>query len=121
MTAFITNLKRRPPEDEVLAELEPEPVTPSGSVMGQPMTLSGLYYIFKPNPWGYRVGTWFRRFADGYEKAITEQRDDGRLGIIGYEGLILPHSAVGPYLRKVLKHGFDGGAFRQDRRKALGD
>ena len=120
MTYFITDLKRRPPEDEVLADLEPEATTPSGDVLGVRTTLSGLYFICKPNPWGYRHGTWFRRFADGYERCITTQ-DHGRLSVIGYEGLVIPHSSLGPFLQKVMSRGLDMGAQRMDRRKELGD
>jgi hypothetical protein len=120
MTYFITDLKRRPPEDEVLEELEPTPVTPSGVVMEEGVTLSGLYFVCKPNPWRYPIGMWFRRFADGYERCIVES-PDGRLNVIGYEGIVIPHSAIGPYLQKVRKWGVDSGAFRQDRRRSLGD
>lgn len=92
----------------------------SGTHLDVPARLGGLYFICKPNPWNYKYGTWFRRFDDGYEQCITAQ-ESGRLGIIGYEGLVIPHSALGPFLQRVQRTGLDMGSVRTDRRRNLGD
>lgn len=66
-----------------------------------------------------RVGTFVRRFDDGYEKVIFEQSPEGRAEQVGYEGLVIPHRTLAPFLTAVLKKGLDRGSARMDRRREM--
>ena len=127
MAEVIIDLKRRPPEDEVLAEVEENETRAaeqplSAKVLGEHARLGGLYFVCKRNPFNIPMGRWFRRFDDGYEEVIPDNTSNtGRFEIAGYRGFVYPHDALGPFLQKVRVHGVDSGAFRAERRRRLGD
>lgn len=82
-------------------------------------TFGGLYVVFKKNPF-LPNGSFVRRFDDGYEKVIVGE-EDGRFAYLGYEGLVIPHRVLAPFIMKVRARGVDMGAARQDRRRQMGE
>ena len=76
------------------------------------------WIVNKKNPFA-KIGTLFRRFRDGYEQVIRGEGKTCR-EMYGYEGLVLPHETLAPYILAVKAHGLDAGAARQDRRRAMG-
>lgn len=80
----------------------------------------GMYFIDRPNPFGFPTNTYFRRFDDGFERCIVAS-DSGKLEVLAYEGMVIPHQTLGPYLQRIQKFGLDMGSVRYQRRKRLGD
>ena len=78
-----------------------------------------FYIVFRTNPF-FRKGTVLRRLDDGYEKVIFGDRNAGE-GVIGYEGLVIPHRTMADFVIRLQREGIDWGAARQDRRRAMGD
>jgi hypothetical protein len=78
------------------------------------VNIATYWIVFKRNPYG-KIGTLYRRFEDGYEPVYRNK--DGEMA--GYEGLVMPHATMAPFLMAVKKNGIDAGAARQDRQRAM--
>ena len=63
-------------------------------------------YIVTRQYKSFRMGTYFNSFDDGFQEAIMERRGN-RMHVVGNKGFIFPPSVVAPYVRRLLKHGFD--------------
>lgn len=74
-----------------------------------------LFIVTQKNPF-IPLRQFVAKMDDGYEKVLVES-PQGRLKVIGHEGLVYPHSALSPFLTKVQVQGLDRGSARQDRRR----
>lgn len=64
-----------------------------------------LYVVRKRNPY-LRPGTFVESFDDGFQKCRIAQ-EGNRLSIRGHEGIIIPYTALAPFVSKVMKTGLD--------------
>lgn len=67
-----------------------------------------LFIVTRQNK-SFRMGTYFSKFDDGFQEAVMERRGN-RMHIVGNTGFIFPHPVVQPYVRRLLKRGFDYNA-----------
>lgn len=79
------------------------------------MQVPSIWVISQANPFGFAMGTRFRRLDDGYERMVVDEKGQ----FLHFAGLVYPHKTLAPFLTAVLKNGIDHGAARQDRRRAM--
>jgi hypothetical protein len=58
--------------------------------------------------------TYVEEDSDGMVQAVSTYDEGGRLGLGGYEGLVVPLSSVRPFLIRVQKGGLDEYVRRYD-------
>ena len=70
-----------------------------------------LYAVVRRNPY-WRTGSWVERHDQGVQK-VRIKTVNGRLEVIGHEGILLPFSAVEEYIFRVQKFGLDKPELRK--------
>jgi hypothetical protein len=66
----------------------------------------GLYIVHRRNGGRFPIGSYWRLFDDGFERCKIKQ-ENGRVTIVGYEGIIIPESELKPFVVRVQKKGLD--------------
>jgi hypothetical protein len=76
-----------------------------------------LAKVTLPNDY-FPVGC-FVDITDGDAQRVVTYTVDGRLGVKGYEGLVIPADKVRPYVFMLLKRGFDDQGAHKEIRRAV--